>query len=308
MHLVWSVSFLDSVVKDQKCFAADSLVTLANGQSKPIAHLASGDTILAYDDASKLIINTPVLTMLDFQPHRFGTHYPLSLSLSSLFLILLSSSLQTHHHGHRSTALPHLLPSLTDTSPRIRHGQRCAHRHELVRLERGWCTDQRRGVECEWCGETRIHGSSDPRRHVDCEQCSGFLLCDDQKPSGSSWCSGTDAMVVQSIWTGKGVEWECGSALVSADVVWNGDISHALNYSCLIKKRMIWKEDTSDARLFYRNLDECKLFTRFSLSFKINRAQKKDLINRLATLMIKETPPPVMWKCSSRSFISVSLS
>ena len=61
-----------NVIKEQRCFAADSFVTLANGKQKSIAELQSGDTILAYDDKTKQIISTHLLTMLDFQPHQFG--------------------------------------------------------------------------------------------------------------------------------------------------------------------------------------------------------------------------------------------
>jgi hypothetical protein len=62
----------DSVMQDQRCFSADSLVTLSDGKQKSIAHLQSGDSLLAYNDQTKQIISTNLLTMLDFQPHQFA--------------------------------------------------------------------------------------------------------------------------------------------------------------------------------------------------------------------------------------------
>ncbi|CAF4105991.1 unnamed protein product, partial [Rotaria sordida] len=61
----------DSVIHQQRCFAADSFVTLSNGKQKSIADLQLGDSLLAYDDKTKKILSTHLLTMLDFQPHRF---------------------------------------------------------------------------------------------------------------------------------------------------------------------------------------------------------------------------------------------
>lgn len=63
---------LDERIERQRCFAADSLVTLADGKQKIIADLHSGDQILAFDDQTKQIIPTKVLTMLDNQPDQFG--------------------------------------------------------------------------------------------------------------------------------------------------------------------------------------------------------------------------------------------
>jgi hypothetical protein len=91
------------LLQDQRCFAADSLVTLADGNQKSIAQLQSGDVALAYDDKTKQVISTQLLTMLDFQPHQFG-----KLSHSSLFLFILSfcySLIQTSDNYHRSTII-----------------------------------------------------------------------------------------------------------------------------------------------------------------------------------------------------------
>jgi hypothetical protein len=60
------------VLQEQRCFAADSFVTLTNGNQKSITHLQSGDAVLAYDDQTKQVISTHLLTMLDYQPHQFG--------------------------------------------------------------------------------------------------------------------------------------------------------------------------------------------------------------------------------------------
>lgn len=66
------INHTDEVVKQQRCFAADSLVNLADGTQKTIAQLQSGDNILAFNHQTKQIVSTPFLTMLDFQPHQFG--------------------------------------------------------------------------------------------------------------------------------------------------------------------------------------------------------------------------------------------
>lgn len=66
------VVHLDETLNAQRCFAADSLVNLANGKQKIIAELQSSDEILAFDDKTKKIISTHVITMLDNQPNKFG--------------------------------------------------------------------------------------------------------------------------------------------------------------------------------------------------------------------------------------------
>jgi hypothetical protein len=102
----------DSLLQEQRCFAADSFVTLANGNQKSIAHLQSGDAVLAYDDETKQAISTHLLTMLDFQPHQFG-----KLSHPSLFLvssvIALFKQVTTITGRQLSLTSSHLLP--TDT-------------------------------------------------------------------------------------------------------------------------------------------------------------------------------------------------
>jgi hypothetical protein len=79
-----SAFFIDSVMNEQRCFAADSLVTLSNGKQKSITHLQAGDSVLAYDDKTKQIISTDLLTMLDFQPQQFGKLLHRLLSLRYL--------------------------------------------------------------------------------------------------------------------------------------------------------------------------------------------------------------------------------
>ncbi|CAF1573265.1 unnamed protein product, partial [Adineta steineri] len=65
-------SIRDSVINNQRCFSAGSLVTLSNGKQKLIAHLQSGDALLAYNHKTKQITSTHLITMLDFQPHQFA--------------------------------------------------------------------------------------------------------------------------------------------------------------------------------------------------------------------------------------------
>jgi hypothetical protein len=83
--------FTDSVVKEQGCFAADSFVTLADGNRKLITHLQPGDSLLTYHDQTKQIISTHLLTMLDFQPSHFGKLSHLSL----IHLVFSFSFVQT---------------------------------------------------------------------------------------------------------------------------------------------------------------------------------------------------------------------
>jgi len=94
--------------QEQRCFAADSFVTLANGNQKSIAHLQSGDSILAYDDKTKQVISTHLLTMLDFQPHQFGKHH---IHLFFFPIILCYSFVQTGDNYHRTTVITHFISS-----------------------------------------------------------------------------------------------------------------------------------------------------------------------------------------------------
>ena len=68
------------------CFASDSLITLADGQQKTMSELHSGDRVLAYNDQTKEIIATDVITMLDHQPKQFGIISPSCFSFSHFFL------------------------------------------------------------------------------------------------------------------------------------------------------------------------------------------------------------------------------
>ncbi|CAF4389522.1 unnamed protein product [Rotaria sp. Silwood2] len=95
-----SCSIRDSVMQEQRCFSADSLVTLSDGKQKSIVDLQSGDSLLAYNDKTKKVLSTHLLTMLDFQPHQFVffkqviTTTGRQLSLSSSHLV------PTDKHGY----------------------------------------------------------------------------------------------------------------------------------------------------------------------------------------------------------------
>jgi hypothetical protein len=98
---------LDELVNAQGCFSADSFVTLADGKQKIIAELHSGDRVLAYDDKTKKIIATDVITMLDNQPNQFG-----SISQFCFFIYISSfSDVQTINHHFWSTIISHLFSS-----------------------------------------------------------------------------------------------------------------------------------------------------------------------------------------------------
>ncbi|CAF0974247.1 unnamed protein product [Adineta ricciae] len=78
----------------QRCFASDSFVTLADGKQKQIGELQSGDLVLAYNDQTKQVVSTPVITILHNQPTEFTIFKHLTtisdqqLSLTSNHLLL----------------------------------------------------------------------------------------------------------------------------------------------------------------------------------------------------------------------------
>jgi hypothetical protein len=67
--------YLDGLFTGQRCFAADSSATLATGGQISIVDLQSGDVVLAYDDKTRKIISTHVITMLDKEPTQFGIFF-----------------------------------------------------------------------------------------------------------------------------------------------------------------------------------------------------------------------------------------
>ena len=85
-----SLSLTDSVLSEQRCFATDALVTLADHQHKLITDLRPGDAVLAFDDAKKRLVRTHVLTMLHFEPHQFGTVPSSSSPTDSIVSLSLS--------------------------------------------------------------------------------------------------------------------------------------------------------------------------------------------------------------------------
>ena len=97
---------LDEALQAQRCFATDSLVMLADGRQKIIADLHSGDRILAFDDTTKQIITTDVLTMLDYQPTQFGK-YSSRMTFFDHFHSTCSN-VQTINNDVWSTIISHL--------------------------------------------------------------------------------------------------------------------------------------------------------------------------------------------------------
>jgi hypothetical protein len=77
-----------------------------------ISELHSGDRVLAFDDKTKKIIATDVITMLDNQPNQFGSvpqdFFVFYCSISSF------SHIQTTNHCFWSTAISYLLSSSSD--------------------------------------------------------------------------------------------------------------------------------------------------------------------------------------------------
>ena len=114
----------DSNIQDQKCFAADSLVTLANGKHKIIADLQSDDILLAYNDLTKQVVTTPLITMMDYQPHHFGITSLFTMITLSLFLLLaLFKQITTVTGQQLSLTSSHLLPTPSNDYIMAKHIQ-----------------------------------------------------------------------------------------------------------------------------------------------------------------------------------------
>jgi hypothetical protein len=90
----------DSNLKEQRCFAADSLVTLVDGSQKSIAQLQPGDTVLAYNDKTKQVISTQLLTMLDFQPNQFAMFKQVTTATGRQLSLTSSHLLPTDTYGY----------------------------------------------------------------------------------------------------------------------------------------------------------------------------------------------------------------
>jgi hypothetical protein len=90
----------DKVIQEQRCFAADSLVTLPNGKQKSITELQSGESVLGYDDKTKQVVSTQLLTMLDFQPNRFALFKQVTTVTGRQLALTSSHLLPTDSHGY----------------------------------------------------------------------------------------------------------------------------------------------------------------------------------------------------------------
>ncbi|CAF1237450.1 unnamed protein product [Adineta steineri] len=93
-------SIRDSIINNQRCFSADSLVTLSNGKQKSIAHLQSGEALLAYNHKTKQITSTHLITMLDFQPHQFAIFKQVTTSTGRQLSLTSSHLLPTDEHDY----------------------------------------------------------------------------------------------------------------------------------------------------------------------------------------------------------------
>ncbi|CAF1337152.1 unnamed protein product [Adineta steineri] len=89
-----------STISMQRCFSADSLVTLSNGKQKSIAHLQSGDALLAYNHKTKQITSTHLITMLDFQPHHFAIFKQVTTGTGRQLSLTSSHLLPTDEHDY----------------------------------------------------------------------------------------------------------------------------------------------------------------------------------------------------------------
>ncbi len=84
-------------------------MTLADGKQIKIGELQSGDQVLAYDDKTKKIISTHVITMLDNQPNQFG-RILLFLIFIILFLFFFSP-IQTINYSFWSSIVTYIITS-----------------------------------------------------------------------------------------------------------------------------------------------------------------------------------------------------
>ena len=90
----WVVLFyLDGLFAGQRCFASDSFVTLADGKPKQISELQSGDLVLAYNDQTKQVVSTPVITILHNQPTQFSNSFHSSIYLEKKNFFQLFSNI-----------------------------------------------------------------------------------------------------------------------------------------------------------------------------------------------------------------------
>ncbi|CAF1449896.1 unnamed protein product, partial [Rotaria sordida] len=62
--------------------------------------LQLGDSLLAYDDKTKKILSTHLLTMLDFQPHRFALFKQVTTSTGRQLSLSSSHLVPTDKHGY----------------------------------------------------------------------------------------------------------------------------------------------------------------------------------------------------------------
>jgi hypothetical protein len=105
---------LDDTVRAQRCFAADALVTLANGKQKKLANLKSGEVVLTYDEQTQMIRPSPVLTMLHRQLNEYGNQILLIIEFEPYCFSALFKQVMTRS-GHQLTVTPlHLV--LTNSS------------------------------------------------------------------------------------------------------------------------------------------------------------------------------------------------
>ncbi|CAF4648650.1 unnamed protein product [Rotaria socialis] len=87
-------------ITTQRCFAADSLVTLVGGEQKRIIELESGDKVLAYDDETSKVISTSIITMLDQQPDQYAVFKQLTTVSGRQLSLTSSHLLPTDIHGY----------------------------------------------------------------------------------------------------------------------------------------------------------------------------------------------------------------
>ncbi|CAF1252130.1 unnamed protein product [Adineta steineri] len=83
-----------------RCFAADSFVTLSNGKLKQINELQSDDIVFAYNDQTKTIVTTPIITMLDNRPNQFAMFKHLTTVSGQELSLTSSHLLLTDIHGY----------------------------------------------------------------------------------------------------------------------------------------------------------------------------------------------------------------
>lgn len=168
-----------SAASATSCFASDSVVSLTDGLTKPIAQLHTSDQIYT---AQHFNLTTTHMILMLHQDRRQLSQSPSFLSLASWTFLLLSSTFPHTHHGIRSSTKCDTITSHSDRRSWQQFDlcccKRCSHRWcSSCHVWQGW-DDEFDGDRSEDGDEARIFGTIDWCRYIDGEWCVEQLLCE----------------------------------------------------------------------------------------------------------------------------------